>query len=196
MPNHCTNNLTITGNKDEIRRFHTAIIQGEKQEWEQFRILDNLLPTPEELRNTVKGYVGEDKQEELERQYQNNLLKYGFKDWYDWSCANYGSKWSDYEGSFSSIGDEYLMLSFNSAWSPIQIGIENVSKQFPTLNFLLSWHEGGCAFLGGASIRNGETLKLIEGDYPDVESDDDYDAQYEKVSVQIEEIEKELALSF
>lgn len=196
MPNHCTNNLTITGNKDEIKRFHTAIIQGEKQEWEQFRILDNLLPAPEDLRVTPKGYFPENEQEQIKQQHERNLFKYGYKDWYDWNCNNYGSKWSDYEGSFSSIGDEYLMLSFNSAWSSLHIGIENVSKQFPTLNFLLSWHEGGMAFLGGASIRNGETLQLIEGDYPAVKHDDDYDAQYEQVIVVIEEIEKELALAF
>ena len=52
MPNYCSNNLRITGESKEVVRFHNAITAGELKEWEQFSILDNLFPTPNELTKT------------------------------------------------------------------------------------------------------------------------------------------------
>jgi hypothetical protein len=57
MPNYCTNNLTVTGDAKEIKRFHEAIIKnesGDRKDYDQFSILDNLFPTPKELSENLR----------------------------------------------------------------------------------------------------------------------------------------------
>ena len=198
MPNLCTNNLLVTGDQKEVKRFHDAITKGEMKDYEQFRILDNLLPTPKELQDTPKGSFGEsDKQKTMEEQNKANIAKFGYKDWYDWNCANYGSKWSDYDGVINTYEAGLLDVVFMSAWSPITQGIIHVSREFPKLNFILTYEEGGMAFLGGMAIKAGELLSDIEGEYPSMSSeDDDYDAQYEKITDQLDEITKVLVQAF
>ena len=194
MPNHCTNHLTVSGDAKEIKRFHEAITAGERQDHEQFRILDNLFPTPQELRETVKGFSanGGQNPENAEKQ-KANMEKFGVPDWYEWNCKNYGSKWSDYDGVFGQVSDNEINMVFVSAWSPIGEGIRNVSEQFPTLDFVLSYDEGGMAFCGGYAFRNGEIFADIEGEYPSMtveqSENEEYDEFYEQVSTVVQMIE-------
>lgn len=197
MPNYCTNNLTVTGDAKEIKRFHEAITAGELQAHEHFRILDNLFPTPKELKDTTKGYYGEGTEKQIKQEEMNkaNLKKFGSPDWYEWNCKNYGSKWSDFDGMFGQISDNEINATFMSAWSPIGEGIRNVSKQFPTLDFVLSYDEGGMAFCGGYAFRNGEIFADIEGEYPSMTKEQlengEYDEFYEQVSQVTLEIENQ-----
>ena len=194
MPNHCTNHLTVSGDAKEIKRFHEAITAGERQDHEQFRILDNLFPTPQELRETVKGFSanGGQNPENAEKQ-KANMEKFGVPDWYEWNCKNYGSKWSDYDGVFGQVSDNEINMVFVSAWSPIGEGIRNVSEQFPTLDFILAYDEGGMAFCGGYAIRNGEIIADLEGEYPSMtveqSENEEYDEFYEQVSTVVQMIE-------
>jgi len=194
MPNHCTNHLTVSGDAKEIKRFHEAITAGERQDHEQFRILDNLFPTPQELRETVKGFSanGGQNPENAEKR-KVNMEKFGVPDWYEWNCKNYGSKWSDYDGVFGQISDNEINMVFVSAWSPIGEGIRNVSEQFPTLDFILAYDEGGMAFCGGYAIRNGEIIADLEGEYPSMtveqSENEEYDEFYEQVSTVVQMIE-------
>ena len=197
MPNYCTNNLTVTGDAKEIKRFHEAITAGELQAHENFRILDNLFPTPKELKDTTKGYYGEGTEKQIKQEEMNkaNLKKFGAPDWYEWNCKNYGSKWSDLDGVFGQVSDNEINMTFMSAWSPIGEGIRNVSKQFPTLDFILSYDEGGMAFCGGYAFRNGEIFADIEGEYPSMTKEqlenEEYDEFYEQVSQVTLEIENQ-----
>ena len=197
MPNYCTNNLTVTGDAKEIKRFHEAITAGELQAHEHFRILDNLFPTPKELKDTTKGYYGEGTEKQIKQEEMNkaNLKKFGSPDWYEWNCKNYGSKWSDFDGMFGQISDNEINATFMSAWSPIGEGIRNVSKQFPTLDFVLSYDEGGMAFCGGYAFRNGEIFADIEGEYPSMtveqSENGEYDEFYEQVSQVTQAIESQ-----
>ena len=197
MPNYCTNNLTVTGDAKEIKRFHEAITAGELQAHENFRILDNLFPTPKELKDTTKGYYGEGTEKQIKQEEMNkaNLKKFGSPDWYEWNCKNYGSKWSDFDGVFGQVSDNEINATFMSAWSPIGEGIRNVSKQFPTLDFILSYDEGGMAFCGGYAFRNGEIMADIEGEYPSMtveqSENEEYDEFYEQVSEVTQEIENQ-----
>ena len=197
MPNYCTNNLTVTGDAKEIKRFHEAITAGELQAHEHFRILDNLFPTPKELKDTTKGYYGEGTEKQIKQEEMNkaNLKKFGSPDWYEWNCKNYGSKWSDFDGMLGQISDNEINATFMSAWSPIGEGIRNVSKQFPTLDFVLSYDEGCIAFCGGYAFRNGEIFADIEGEYPSMTKEQlengEYDEFYEQVSQVTLEIENQ-----
>ena len=192
MPNYCTNNLTVTGDAKEIKRFHEAITAGELQAHEHFRILDNLFPTPKELKDTTKGHYGEGTEKQIKQEEMNkaNIKKFGSPDWYDWNCENYGSKWSDFDGVFGQVSDNEINATFMSAWSPIGEGIRNVSKQFPTLDFVLSYDEGGMAFCGGYAFRNGEIFADIEGEYPSMTVEQSENEEYDEFYEQVLEIVK------
>ncbi|CAB4145163.1 hypothetical protein UFOVP1217_4 [uncultured Caudovirales phage] len=199
MPNLCSNYLQVTGDDKEVMRFHDAITKGEMKDYEQFRILDNLLPTPKELQDTPKGSFGEsDKQKTMEEQNKANIAKFGYKDWYDWNCANYGSKWSDYEGVINTYEAGLLDVVFMSAWSPIIQGMVHVSREFPKLNFILTYEEGGMGFMGGVAIRDGEILSSVEGEYPyiECETNDDYEEMHERVETVIDLMQGQLEQAF
>ena len=200
MPNYCTNYLKVSGDAKEIKRFHEAIIKtgddlAPSEMHNQFSILGNLFPTPTELTETPKGSFGEgsEKQIKMEEMQKANIKKFGAPDWYEWNCKNYGSKWTDFDGVFGNITTTELNASFMTAWSPIGEGIRNVSKQFPTLDFVLTYDEGGMAFCGGYAIRNGEFITEIEGEYPSMTEEqsknEEYDGFYEQVLMIVEAIE-------
>lgn len=52
--------------------------------------------------------------EDLGNAYINNILTYGYDTWYDWSCANWGTKWDAYD---TYIDKENNIIEFNTAWS-------------------------------------------------------------------------------
>lgn len=57
-----------------------------------------------------KEIVVEDCKEYVQGFY--NLLKFDYKDWYDWSIAKWGTKWNAYQ---TEIGKTYI--KFDTAWS-------------------------------------------------------------------------------
>ena len=52
--------------------------------------------------------------EDFGNAYINNVLKYGFDEWYDWSCFHWGTKWNAYD---SYINEDESEMFFNTAWS-------------------------------------------------------------------------------
>jgi hypothetical protein len=111
--------------------------------------------------DTVSGFFGKDaeKQAELEKKQAENKAKYGYNNWYDWNCANWGTKWGD---SDTFIIDEEPLATpnkeasieygFQSAWSPPIEGIAHIATLFPTLEFGLSYYEEGMGFYGFATF--------------------------------------------
>lgn len=74
--------------------------------------------TPEELRKELEKTEEGRENIKLGRQAIENIEKYGHKDWYDWSNANWGTKWNAY--SFSLVGEDENSFSvqFDTAWAP------------------------------------------------------------------------------
>lgn len=104
------------------------------------------LPTPQELRDTVAGWMGEDKQAAHEAQQEANIEKYGFKDWYDWNVANWGTKWDFSLESVDRIDANTVKAAFDSAWSPpIAAYGRLVELGFEIEAF---YYEPGMAFVG------------------------------------------------
>lgn len=165
MPNHVQNYLSVVGDDKEIARFLAEIKKGDRvtDGSSEFRILDNLYPTPPEL---------------LEGQ-----------GWYGWNTQHWGSKWGDYDGSVGGQEDGKLHLNFLSAWDTIATGIMKVSEQFPTLGFVLTYQEDGLEFCGVEVIKNGESIDSIKGEYPEMgDIDDDGENEMDVIEQQHEGI--------
>jgi hypothetical protein len=117
-------------------------------------------------------------------------------DWYDWCCANWGTKWpeSDCDGPIGDVTDEgSIEFTFSTAWAPPIAGFAYISGMFPALTFTIAYDEPGMCFLGAAMMRQGEVIAESEPDYPDMEtdeddySDEDYETWREKVYETLDE---------
>lgn len=201
MPNHCTNRLTVIGDADTIRSFREKIaLPDDKLGDDAVSILPRLYPTPSEL-HEMPATFGNANSEEHEAWMQRNKEKYGATDWYDWCVNNWGTKWGDYDSRIEHEEPTVLGISFTTAWAPALEGITYISNDFPTLNFIYCYDEGGMGFLGTAWIRNG-IMTDREGSYPEAEQipaenpDDEPDYDWGKQMEQVYEICNAFALSF
>ena len=192
MPNWCSNELEVIGDKKARDEFIARITNEDTSE-HKYEILPNLFPCPEPLRKAraghftaepnsnwanllEKGDITQEWHDELvERnrkgyeEAQANIAQYGYSDWYEWCVKNWGTKWGDTETDLMVHDDDQTMLSFQSAWSPPVEGLQKISEKFPTLTFVLTYSEEGMDFYGVALIRNGSlednchSISNIEG---------------------------------
>lgn len=150
MPNWVRHNVIIRGNKEDITRCYEQITKG----GEEFSFR-NIIPRAEELDVTAGSFshLGEewgklttDKEREefyekhkitrdedkaLLQVYADNIKKYGFPTWYEWSIENWGTKW-DVDADFECYGGT-IELHFDTAWNtPVPI-FKKLSEQFPNL---------------------------------------------------------------
>jgi hypothetical protein len=179
MPNHCSNQFTVRGNKEDVIGFivscvspkngqeplsenqiKQAIIQGGYNDdsnyvFENFCLFTKLKPMPEELKNTTSP---REKDEEL-------INKYGSDNWYDWANNNWGTKWGCYNVSFESLyktdsGEYEMMVSYDTAWSPgDDFLMENLAvEDYKNLTFHLYYQEPGMGFHGFFFIKDGSVV--------------------------------------
>lgn len=80
--------------------------------------------------------------EVLKQRYADNLKNHGFESWYDWSIANWGTKWNSYDARPLENG-----MSFDTAWSPPLPVIAALSK-LTQKSFILEYLEEGAGFIG------------------------------------------------
>lgn len=112
MPNWCNNVV-------HLRHDDGAQLERARDAFQRGELLQEFVPCPEELLHTESAYYpdGDERQAALAAQEAANIEQYGFRNWYDWQVANWGTKW-DVGGADAEITDGVLTLSFDSAWSP------------------------------------------------------------------------------
>jgi Ferredoxin-like domain in Api92-like protein len=141
MPNWCNNSITLK-HKDPtmIERAHKALADG--------RFLQEFIPVPKELSETVAGFKGEAEREAHEAQQVNNINKYGYKDWYDFCVSEWGTKWDvgGDDGLMQKLDANTLQASFDSAWSPPTSAYEKLCAQGFEIEAF--YDEPGMAFCG------------------------------------------------
>ena len=158
MPNWCDNNLTVTGDAESLQQFVTAITNAD----ESITILKNLVPFPAELEGEEITVLG------------GEVVGRVFTDeGYSWCLRNWGTKWGDCETEII-VNDDYLVLKYETAWSPALEGLEQISRLFPTLTFQTDYLEEGMQFIGAASFQNGSAsiYDVPESDWPELEQDE------------------------
>ncbi len=170
MPNWCNNTLTLEHDDPTmITRAKEALDRGE--------FLQEFIPVPEDLKNTMAGSYGDDeKQKELEAQTRRNVEKHGYANWYDFCVGEWGTKWDVGGDGQSDVHPEGKMLhtSFDSAWSPPV----NAYAKLEAQGFRVSamFYESGMAFAGSYEDGNCDDFSLegmsadeIERDYPELD---------------------------
>ncbi|AHW61445.1 hypothetical protein SAMN05444285_106101 [Draconibacterium orientale] len=83
---------------------------------------------------------------------QANFEKFGYSDWYDWSYANWGTKWNAYTQSL----EKNNVVFFNTAWNGVPDLMIKLSLIFPDVtlkytfeDYYISWN---------LEIKNGEVV--------------------------------------
>ena len=112
----------------------------------------------------------------------------GFADWYNWSIANWGTKWNAY--SYSEVnapGESGRMeFVFDTAWSTPEPIFAAIAERFPTLSFDVAGFDEGWGFAVAGRIEGGECnlecvdadatmYALVYGEAPETDDDDDDD---------------------
>lgn len=141
MPNWCYNNLTITGEKENLDRIKFHLEDIEKK--------DDSTP------GIFMALVGRDQSIEL-NEYENG-------GWYDANINYWGCKWDvSYDESGVEYNDGSITMSFQTAWSPPINFIQHLGYLF-NVECELYYEEPGCDFCG-KSYYNSED-GLSEEDY-------------------------------
>ena len=138
MPNWCNNGITL-------RHADPAMIDRAMNA--KNGLLMEFIPTPKPLLETMAGSFGDgDKQRKLEEQEAENLKVFGFKNWYDWNIANWGTKWDFALENIDREDPNTVTAAFDSAWAP---PIDAYAK-LEALGFEVKamYYEPGMAFVG------------------------------------------------
>ena len=169
MPNWCNNTLTLT-HEDP------AMILRAKEALDRGEFLNDFIPVPQDLKNTVSGSMGEDHREAHEAQQKANREKYGYSNWYDYCVGEWGTKWDVGGDGQTDIHPDGKMLhtTFDSAWSPPV----NAYVKLEELGFGVNamYYEGGMAYAGAYGDGNDEEINLegmsaddVENHYPEID---------------------------
>ena len=153
MPNWCANTITISHPDMAMMK---RVIKG----YNQHRLLDEFIPIPLELK---EGAMNMDElmkirnweyKKELDKMREELNKKYfGYKDWYDFSVANWGTKWdigrdSTYSPTLriKDIKNKTVTFDFDSAWSFPSSAYEKLNDMGFSIRAM--YYEGGIGFCG------------------------------------------------
>lgn len=147
MPNWCNNFVELTHEDPAMLiRAKDALDRGE--------FLQEFIPVPKDLTDTMSGSHGDPVQQALlEAKTKANLDKYGYGNWYDYCVGEWGTKWDVGQDGCTDIHPEGTILttSFDSAWAPPCTAYEKLMEQGfavramyyePGMNFCGIWDNG------------------------------------------------------
>lgn len=153
MPNYCHNYLTVDGPAEDVHRF----VEESKRVPEHYRkhgyhvptkpcfMFSGICPMPEEIVVATQR---------------------GGESWYEWSKANWGTKWElredTPEGVFETdVESARFGIVFNTAWTPPLAWMLFASIKFPTLEFTIAYEEFDMEFAGIARVSNGQVIAHV-----------------------------------
>lgn len=128
----------LTGGKRKIVRDYITNMFNEK--W------------PEELFGRLEKRVICTEETDLEKMYQSgkayvdNIRKYGFPTWYEWSLVNWDTKWNAHRTEI--VGDD--MVIFETAWSEPAAVICKLHEMYPDIDFEHTWADEGVGSYSGS----------------------------------------------
>lgn len=154
MPNWCSADLKVMGDKKDLLRFKD-FAKGDQKE---YAIDTNaFIPYPEEFKRNDEAHAKDDT-------VQDSYNHGG----YEWCCNNWGTKWGICHAEIVEETDKNMIYTFDTAWSPAIPVIRKMAEMFPELRFYYFYYEGGVGFSGkffirGNIIRKDETNNSYRG---------------------------------
>lgn len=121
----------------------------------------------------TQGKTFQERVLELGQKCVENFYKYGAKDWYDWCCNNWETKWNAYEQSIEYLSDKKVEISFETAWSGVPNLIEKLSSKFPSLTFIYKFADESMGYncgVGG-TLDDGTWIFEYESEQSDTAMD-------------------------
>ena len=124
MPNWCANSLKLIATTPDSEKKLAEIVQElarAKTAGESAGIFNLIKPVPEALLITAGSFGDTVEQAALKKAEQENLKTYGYKHWYDYCIAEWGTKWdmnNQYEDEPYTIEGNRVTMVFDTAWSP------------------------------------------------------------------------------
>ena len=185
MPNYVRNIVTISGDKETIKKAKRSLIKKGNFSF------NNVIPMPKSLAiessSSVEDAIDaikkgrkaiaefkkkQDKWHEgmggayikLGHIALKNIEKYGAKDWYDWSRYNWGTKWDACDVEVETAPCE-IKLVFETAWNtPVPV-FNAIAKKFPTLAISVEYADEDLGYNCGTIVyEDGEMYGETEGD--------------------------------
>jgi len=183
MPNWTSNNLTVTGKPADLKKFIKAVKSKERA-----FDFENIVPMPKELCgittgsciiNGVKCDMWRDMgpsgaPEPIDKEEMAVIKKAtgGHGSWYDWSCANWGTKWNASDVAGPDAGSGSVTYRFDTAWCAPMPLLVAASKMFPSLTLSVHCEHEGDSRWDEFSIKKGV---VTDGDTGEVEMDEEED---------------------
>ena len=145
MPNWCSNEVQIDGNKEDIAKFKEECFTDHKGE----AVLDfsKILPEPDYDKPKKDGTHNDGVQTEL-----HSVMP----DWWNWRNDNWGTKWNlvpTHDGDLTAYMTTYdsessIQLEFDTAWSPPNGIYEAIVEKYPDLSINWFYREDGVQIAG------------------------------------------------
>jgi len=179
MPNWCSNNLEVSGTKEDldefVNKFYASPANIRRQSHSDYKTWEPVVIEP--------GYyfwnIISPHDEVLDEYFSNGrdgLLDLHERlavsnNWYEWNNRNWGTKWdiSPDSSHFERNSDTTFTGWFDTAWSPPIPFVAAASARHPHLLFELDFVEESMDYAGTVVVRNGrivsETEHTIDHDY-------------------------------
>jgi len=127
MPNHCFNRVTISVGNADNQNLAVLVDSLKSDDEDTCFDLNSIIPMPPELEN-IGSSEAEELNEIVSAKYKRD---YGANNWYDWSVLQWGTKWNTYSCELEEQEDDYVVYTFDTAWSPPTGAIEALREQCP-----------------------------------------------------------------
>lgn len=171
MPNHCANQLIVSGpSAQRIKEF----LSGHGPYWGPpfFNKAPEGLSEAEKIEYfRAKHFEGEPSPIDLNKiiPVPEEVIAAGYSDsGYYWCYDNWGTKWGCYETSIVCDEEDKVVYQFNTAWAPFKESIfEKLHEVFPDLTFQLDYYETGCGVVGRYLVGPDIELESYSQRIPD-----------------------------
>lgn len=109
----------------------------------------------------------------------------GYPGWYEWSCANWGTKWGSYEYEERSHDPGRFVFAFQTAWAPPEPIFDKLAEMWPELTIEVeAIDEGGPEYVGHYGAERNiervdadpERYRRVYGCAPDADEDETTEA--------------------
>lgn len=177
MPNWCSQFVEVRGEAKEIKRMINSfrVEEGTRGKYEEESAWDinQLFPVPDELTeiphaSVIPEWSQEEKDLWLKNKQEENLAKFGVRDWYEWQIRNYGTKWGAShieidEEKLANCSDSFL-FKFETPWGTCPGLMAKVSSLFPSVLIGIHAIEQMMMFAVWETYHDGKMIEYGQAD--------------------------------